>query len=149
MKKTISITLLLCTLLSFCLPSRAFTDIQDGVDKAAAESLASIGVVADVDYFYPNNYLKRSEFCKMAVLAAGFDELTLYNSYTLYPDVRNTSWYAPYVNAAVKKYQIIKAYPSGYFGPEDNITYGQAVTILLRMLGWKRREQWRRKDLSD
>lgn len=140
MKKTISITLLLCTLLSFCLPSRAFTDIQDGVDKAAAESLASIGVVADVDYFYPNNYLKRSEFCKMAVLAAGFDELSLYNSYTLYPDVRNTSWYAPYVNAAVKKYQIIKAYPSGYFGPEDNITYGQAVTILLRMLGWKDEE---------
>ena len=140
MKRIISLSCVLAMLFSFALPVNAFTDIPDAKVKAAAEGLASIGVIADVDNFYPNLYLTRSQFCKMAVLAAGFTELSIYGSYTLYPDVRATEWYAPYVNAAVKKYQIIKAYPSGLFGPNDNITYGQAVTILLRMLGWKDEE---------
>lgn len=140
MKKIISLSLVIAMVLAFAPVSSAFNDIEEPIAKMAAEGLASIGIIASVDNFYPKMNLSRAQFCKMAVLSAGFDESTTYSSYTLYPDVLSGQWYTPFVNAAVKKYSIIKAYPSGYFGPNDDITYGQAVTILLRMMGWKDEE---------
>lgn len=137
MKRTVSFLLVLAMALSFAPMSHAFNDISQPVPKAAAEGLASLGVIDSVDRFYPELNLTRSQFCKMAVLAAGFDEKSIYSSYTLYPDVRSGAWYTPYVNAAVRKYHIIKAYPSGFFGPDDSITYAQAITILIRMLGYE------------
>lgn len=137
MKKTVSFLLVLAIAASLVPHSLAFGDIAEPVPKIAAEGLSTLGIVDAVNNFYPNLNLTRAQFCKMAVLAAGFNEASMYSSYTLYPDVRSGAWYVPYVNAAVRKYHIIKAYPSGLFGPDDSITYAQAITILLRMLGYE------------
>lgn len=137
-KKRILSFLLAAMLLLPALPSglSAFNDIPYASESAAAETLASLGIVASVEQFNPARSLSRAEFCKMAVLAAGFNERSLYSSYTLYPDVNAAMWYAPYINAAISKYKIIQGYPNGNFGPNDTITFGQAATILLRMLGY-------------
>lgn len=130
--------LALCLLWPGALPSRsrAFSDIPQVSQSLAAESLQSLGILADSPTFQPGSSLTRAQFCKMAVLAAGFEGEAAYQGYTIYPDVPAGSWYAPYVYGAVKKYKIIQGYPDGRFGPEDPITYGQAVTILLRLLGY-------------
>lgn len=132
------ISLLLAFIMALCLvpQAQAFDDVSDLAESAAAESLASIGIVDSVDRFNPQNYLTRAQFCKIAVLAAGFTESSLYSGYTIYPDVAANTWYAPYVNAAVRKYSIIQGDEKGNFNPNANITYGEAVTIMLRMLGY-------------
>lgn len=135
-KKRFVSSFLAAALLTGSLPAGAFSDIAHPEQSLAAESLASLGIVAQAESFNPNAPLTRAQFCKMAVLAAGFNETSLYSSFTAYPDVPASAWYAPYVYAAVKKYQVIQGYPNGSFGPDDPITYGQAVTILLRMLGY-------------
>lgn len=136
-KRFLSFTLATVMLAAASLPvATAFSDIPHTEQSMAAESLASLGIVADEENFNPSASLTRAQFCKMAVLAAGFNETSLYSSFTSYPDVPANAWYAPYIYAAVKKYKVIQGYPNGTFGPDDTITYGQAVTILLRMLGY-------------
>ena len=139
MKKRMICALLALALLAGSLPvSAAFSDIPSDAERWAAESLASLGIVNGTGggSFNPNGTLTRAEFCKMAVLAAGFTEVSLYSSYTIFPDVLASEWFAPYVNAAVRKYQIIRGDSAGNFNPHNPITYGEAVTILLRMLGY-------------
>ncbi|MEA4919483.1 MAG: S-layer homology domain-containing protein [Clostridiaceae bacterium] len=136
MKRYISLLLVFVLAVSVIPYASAFKDITDFSESAAAESLASLGIIDNVDNFNPNDCLTRSQFCKIAVLAAGFTETSLYSGYTIYPDVASNTWYAPYVNAAVRKYAIIKGDEKGNFNPESNITYGEAVTIMLRMLGY-------------
>ncbi len=139
MKKRIVCALLVLVMLAGALPSAAaFTDISSDAERFAAESLASLGIINGVGggSFRPGGTLTRAEFCKMAVLAAGFDEVSIYSSYTIFPDVLASQWYAPYVNAAVRKYQIIRGDHLGRFNPDKPVTYGEAVTILLRMLGY-------------
>lgn len=139
MKKRILCALLVLVMVAGALPSSAlFTDITLESERWAAESLASLGIVNGQGggNYRPNDTLTRAEFCKMAVLAAGFSEVSMYSSYTIFPDVIASEWYAPYVNAAVRKYQIIRGDSSGKFNPNQPITYGESVTILLRMLGY-------------
>lgn len=136
-KRFLALLLTLCLLSGVTPAAQAFSDVSDFAESAAAESLASLGIVDSVDRFNPRSNLTRAQFCKIAVLAAGFDEQSLYSGYTIYPDVPASAWYAPYVNAAVRKYSMIKGDERGYFNPDQNITYGEAVTILLRMLGYQ------------
>lgn len=137
MKKRIIALALALVMAAGLVPSAAvFTDISDDSEQWAAETLASLGIVSSVDRFNPDASLTRAEFCKMAVLAAGFSEESLYASYTIFPDVLASSWYSAYVNAAVRKYQILQGYPSGLFMPDNSITYGEAATILVKMLGY-------------
>ena len=56
---------------------------------------------------------------------------------TVFPDVKPSHWAASYINMAAKGKTIISGYPDGKFHPERPVTVGQAVTILLRMLGYK------------
>jgi hypothetical protein len=81
--------------------------------------------------------LTRSQFCKIAVVVMGLSKnVDRYASYTIFPDVPSTSWAAGYVNLAVRSAGIVSGYPNGQFGPDDIITYGQAVTVLMRILGY-------------
>ncbi len=91
--------LALCLLWPGALPSRsrAFSDIPQVSQSLAAESLQSLGILADSPTFQPGSSLTRAQFCKMAVLAAGFEGEAAYQGYTIYPDVPAGSWYAPYV----------------------------------------------------
>jgi hypothetical protein len=81
--------------------------------------------------------LTRAQFCKISVVVMGLGpQVAQYSGYTIFPDVPSTNWAAGYVNLAVRSAGIINGYPSGKFGPSDALTFGQAVTVLLRMLGY-------------
>ena len=117
-----------------------FSDIGDRSTTVAVESLRLLGVLDGYSdgTFRPGTILNRAQFCKMAVYAMnGEAELGRYRTVTIFPDVKPSHWAAAYINMAAKGKQIIAGYADGRFHPDRTVTVGQAVTILLRMLGYK------------
>lgn len=116
-----------------------FADVTDQNTIMAVESLRLMGVLDGYNdnTFRPGAALNRAQFCKMAVYAMhGQEELGLYSTVTIFPDAKPTHWASAYINMASRK-GVIAGYPDGKFHPERSVTVGQAVTILLRMLGYK------------
>ena len=135
---TIILALILCFSLFAPLSLAGFSDITDGPTQTAASLLQSLGIVAGYNdgKFHPNDKLTRAQFCKMAVLLSGFQEVTAFEGYTIFPDVRAGYWGRGYINAAVRESKIIAGFPDGTFRPDTPISYAQAVTILMRLLGY-------------
>ena len=117
-----------------------FSDIGDRSTAMAVESLRLLGVLDGYGdgTFRPGTVLNRAQFCKMAVYAMnGSSELSRYRTVTIFPDVKLSHWAAAYINMAAKGKDIISGYADGRFHPDRTVTVGQAVTILMRMLGYK------------
>ena len=117
-----------------------FSDIGDRSTAMAVESLRLLGVLDGYGdgTFRPGTVLNRAQFCKMAVYAMnGSSELSRYRPVTIFPDVKPSHWAAAYINMAAKGKDIISGYADGRFHPDRTVTVGQAVTILMRMLGYK------------
>lgn len=116
-----------------------FSDVTDQDSLMAVESLRLMGVLDGYsdNTFRPNAALNRAQFCKMVVYAMnGEEELGLYSTVTIFPDTKPSHWASAYINMASRK-GVIAGFPDGKFHPERTVTVGQAVTILLRMLGYK------------
>lgn len=147
LKRIISCALALALTLCLTLPcasgaqAAAFTDISDSETAENVEVLRMLGVIDGTGggQFQPNGTLTRAQFCKMAVVMLGKKgAVGQYQTYTIFPDVRASHWAAGYVNLAVKSEEkLIAGYPDGKFHPDDEITFGQTVTILMRMLGYQ------------
>ena len=116
-----------------------FSDITDNYTATAVETLRLMGVLDGYGdgTFRPNAVLTRAQFCKMAVYAMdGSSELGRYSTVTIFPDVKPSFWASSYINMAAKK-SIIAGFADGKFKPNQTVTAGQAVTILMRGLGYK------------
>ncbi len=120
-------------------PPNRFYDLN-GDAYASVESLRLMGVMDGFSdgNFRPNSQLTRAQFCKMVVCALNAeDELGLYRTVTVYPDVKPSHWAAAYINMASKGKNAISGFSDGKFYPDRTVTLGQAATILLRVLGYK------------
>jgi hypothetical protein len=144
MKKIIAILLAALTLFALTVNASAVTPgFQDVPDENIARDVAVLQMMGVISgdgsgNFRPNQSLTRAEFCKMAVIAMGRDdEEPLYRNITKFPDVRSTHWARGYINLAVSgEKRIITGYSDGYFKPEEAISYAQAITIVMRILGY-------------
>ena len=120
--------------------SVTFRDVNDKDTAVAVEVLRLMGVLDGYGdgTFRPGTALNRAQFCKMVVYAMnGQDELGRYRTVTVFPDVKPSHWAASYINMAAKGKGVIAGYADGKFHPDQTITLGQAVTILLRLLDYK------------
>lgn len=134
--------------------SGGFSDISDSTVADAAEMLRLLGVVdgTGVGAFNPGGTLSRAEFCKMTVeiMGRGAEEPAQRNR-TIFTDVGPTYWARGYVNLASSitiggtagenggttgGTRLIMGVGDGTFRPNQAITYGEAVTILMRVLGY-------------
>ena len=129
-----------------------FTDIADARTADAAEMLRLLGVVDGTGgtSFKPGGTLTRAEFCKMTVEIMGRgNEEPAQRSRTIFTDVGPTYWARGYVNLASSitigggtgedasaGTRLIMGVGDGTFQPNRAITYGEAVTILMRVLGY-------------
>ncbi|MCI8809138.1 MAG: S-layer homology domain-containing protein [Oscillibacter sp.] len=116
-----------------------FSDLPEN-SAAPVEALRLMGVLDGYGdgTFRPNASLTRAQFCKMTICAVNReDELELYRSVTVYPDVRPSHWAAGYINMAAKGERIISGFSDGKFYPDRVVTLAQAATVLLRLLGYK------------
>ena len=120
-----------------------FSDISNSNTAVTIESLRLMGVLDGYSdgTFRPDGKLTRAQFCKMAAYIMDAEsELGRFRTVTIFPDVKPSHWAASYINLAAKGKGIISGYPNGMFQPERTVTVGHAVTILLRLLGYKDEE---------
>lgn len=86
--------------------------------------------------FRPDDTIIRSEVTKMAVHLMGLEELAgTMNGESRFPDVSADHWANGYINAGTSLGLIIGD-DNGNFRPNDEITYAEAMTIVLRALGY-------------
>lgn len=150
LKRLIASLLAVAAVLALTLPSFAassFNDVHDDVTAVNADILRLMGVVTggDGNNYYPDNNLTRAEFCAMAIRVLGREsEVPLYSARTIFTDVTSRHWAGGYVNLASSitvgggesPSRLIAGVGDGSFRPDVPISYDQAVTILVRMLGY-------------
>ena len=144
-KRVFSLLLaLVLTLSAAAIPASAAGSFSDVTDKKTAQNVEVLRLLGVIEgngagQFNPSGLLTRAEFCKMVVVLMGKgSDAMRYKTVTIFPDVRATHWAAGYINLAVRQSEpkLLAGLPDGTFQPDSYITYGQAVTILMRVLGF-------------
>lgn len=87
--------------------------------------------------FRPDDTIKRSEVAKIGVLAMNLGSAAeSAKGETIYSDVGLEHWANGYINVATAQGLII-GYEDGTFRPDQEITYAEAMTILVRAMGYE------------
>ena len=117
----------------------AFTDVDSSTKEGnAINELSGLGILNGFsdNSFRPDDTLTRAQFAKIAVhMLGGEKEAETRSTRAVFSDVPINHWANGYINYIAEK-EIINGYPDGRFGTEDTITYAQALTILIRLLGY-------------
>ncbi len=141
MKRVLSLILAISMVMSMFSFSFAKTSLKDveGTDyEAAVAALVELGIVNGYEdgTYRPAQNVSRAEMAKLLVVAAGLEPAAkLAEGATKFSDV-NGGWASGYVNVA-SEYGFIMGYPDGTFRPDDIVTYAEAATMALRVLGYK------------
>lgn len=135
-----------------CLPASAanrssFQDVTNETTAVNADVLRLMGVVSGVgeNRFNPDANLSRAEFCVMVTnfIQRG-DEVSRYASRTIFSDVTGKHWARGYINlmatASGNSPAMISGVGDGSFAPDHKVTVAQAITVLLRVLGYTSKE---------
>ena len=139
-KKLTSIILSTCMTIGFGATSFAAlpSDAADSKYKDAIEVLGALDIMvgdAETGAFRPDDTIKRSEFAKVAVTSMGLGSVAESSEHaTKYPDVVENHWANGYINVATNQ-GIVIGDDQGNFRPDDTITYAEAATVLVRLIG--------------
>lgn len=121
----------------------SFPDVTDPKLSEAVEVLHQLEVIHGKGdgTFDPQGVFTRAEFCKMALTVLGREEeAQLQSGRVIFSDVTAGHWALGYINAAalVKEgvIPLVQGRGDGSFAPNAPITCGEAVTILMRSLGY-------------
>ena len=137
----------------------SFRDVTDPATAINADILRLMGVVSGTgdNTFRPGDKLTRAQFCTMTVNFMGLrDQVVLHSTRTIFTDVPSSYWARGYINLAASTMvdagsssgasgegetpaagtPLIAGVGDGRFLPEQELTYAQAVTILIRVLGY-------------
>ncbi|MCH5187734.1 MAG: S-layer homology domain-containing protein [Oscillospiraceae bacterium] len=109
---------------------------QDPELNRAVNMLSSLNIVSGMGDggYHPYENLTRAQFSKIAVYLMGQEENAVSTSVP-FMDVPAGHWATGYIGL-VSNSGIIAGYPNGTFGADEEITYGQAVTVVVRTLGF-------------
>ncbi len=125
------------------LAATSFPDVADTADYATAvNELTALGIVNGYEdgTFGPDKLVTRAEITKMIVLALGSASSaeSSANQNTAFTDVTANHWAAGYVTVGTSgDPAFIQGMGDGTFAPESNVTYAQAVTMLVRATGYE------------
>ena len=135
MKKLISAVLCISMLMTGAVYAQ-YTDVDvQNEFKPAIDNLTVYGIMSGNGdgTFEPNGNVTRAQFAKIAVKLSGEDVLMTNGG--LFSDTPEGYWANGYIATAAKR-GYIYGYPDGSFRPEENISFAQGITILLRVLGY-------------
>ncbi len=113
------------------------SDVIDSPYEEAIETLGALNIMIGDDdgQFRPEATIRRSEFAKVAVEAMGLGNVaSASNHKTKYPDVVENHWANGYINVATDQ-GIVIGDDQANFRPDDSISYAEAMTILVRIIG--------------
>lgn len=116
-----------------------FTAAADGYgDADTAALLSELNIMSgDPDgNLRLDDYVTRAEFSKIAVAASSYrNSVASSSAVSPFKDVPYSHWAAPYVKIAVTN-GIVTGYPDATFRPDNYVTYEEAVTVCLKLLGY-------------
>ena len=134
--RAVMASLLSVALLSSTVSAATFPDVDANADYAAAiEYVSEIGLM--VGYgdgtFQPDKTVSRAEMatvlCKMME-----EDWDLKQDGSVFSDVPTTHWANGYVVKAAAL-GCLSGYGNGKFGPDDTVTYEQALTMVINTFG--------------
>lgn len=133
------VIVMLTSIMPVAVSASSFWDVPDNdYYTGSVERLSSLEIIngfADGS-FWPEATLTRAQFAKIIVCALDKqDEANVSSASSAFWDVNANYWGTPYINYVANN-GIIIGYADGSFQPEKPITYAEALTILLRMVGY-------------
>ncbi len=114
----------------------AYSDVsEDTKYSKAISTLSMLNVINGYDdgTFGPEKSISRAEFTKMVVYTLGMDKLQ--TEQTEFDDVSKDHWARFCIKTAYDR-KIIDGYGDRKFGPDDNVTYEQALKMVVCTLGY-------------
>ncbi len=116
------------------------SDVVDTKYEEPAKILGALEIMVgdhETGNFRPDDSLRRSEFAKVAVATLGLSDVAAgSNRPTKFPDVVGDHWANGFINVATNQSLIIGD-ENGNFRPDDSISFAEAITVLVRMLGYE------------
>lgn len=137
LKKICSVLLVLCMAFGTA-GAFAYNDVEEGKETTAVELVTGLGVMSPVkdDEFGVKTLVKRGEFALYVTKLMGYDVTVQNTSKGYFDDVDTTTL----EGAAVEYLVGIGAIPKlgKEYNPNDEVTYVEAVRILLNAMGYGR-----------
>ncbi len=137
MKKFLSFLLVATMAISMAIPvafATDFTDVSESYQYYdAVQSLVGRGVINGYEdgSFKPEATITRAEFAKMVIYAIGLGNITQDTTLeTGFPDVSSNHWAAGVIKTAFDM-DIINGFDDGTFKPDENVTYDQALKMVV------------------
>ena len=138
LKKIAALVIVLAMALS-TVSFAAYTDVAaDASYNEAVTVMSALGLLKGYEdgSFGPDKTITRAEFAAVVVRMLGMEDAAAgAATATNFTDVPATHWAAGYVKIANQK-EIISGYGDGTFGPDDEVTYEQAIKMLVCALGY-------------
>ncbi len=140
MKKVLALVLAFAMILgsfTFAFATK-FPDVSDQeVYSEAINVLSGLGVIDGYPNgeFRPHNIVTRAEMCAMLVKCLGMPVQTGSVNKFSTTDVPESHWASGYV-ALAESVGFIAGYPDGYFRPDQQVSYNEALTMIVSALGY-------------
>lgn len=136
MKKIIALLFSFCFIFGISLNVAAYSDIESGtIVSEAVELLSDLDIVNGFENgtFKPEQNVTRAEMAKLI-----YEMLNLKTSSTFqsFDDVTSKHWAFNYINV-ISMLGIINGYGDGNYGPDDIVTYEQAIKMVVCALGYE------------
>ncbi len=140
LKKTLAVVLAFAMILSMGLTSMAaYSDVTAGtVVSEAVDILSGLNILTGFEdgTFKPDETVTRAQMAAIICRMLGYeDQAQSSMGSTVFNDVAADHWASGYINVAQAQ-QIINGYGDGNYGPEDLVTYEQAVKMIVSALGY-------------
>ena len=113
-----------------------YGDVTEPALREAVSMLSSLDIISGAGdgLYHPEQNLTRSQFAKIAVYMMGREEDAVSTGVS-FVDVPEGHWATSYISL-VSSEGVIAGYPDGTFGAEDELTWSQAIAIVVRVLGY-------------
>ena len=137
MKKILAMLLSACMIISMSAGVMAYPDVEEGTYVSEAVTvLSNLGILDGYTdgSFKPEETITRAEMTKIICEALDYDVMG--GNKTPFDDVDPKHWASGYINSAYNL-RIINGYGNGKFGPEDTVTYEQAIKMVVCALGYE------------
>ena len=142
-RRIISLTIVFIMTAMMTIPAVSASSIPEDVIgtkyEESVELLNALNIMVgdDTGEFRLDEPIKRSEVAKIATAIAGLTDVAeSTKAQANFPDVSASHWANGYINVSQAQGYVIGD-DMGKFRPDDNITYAEAVTIMMRVLGYE------------
>jgi hypothetical protein len=119
-------------------PDNPTSDIS--IIENNANSLVQLGIMKGYEdgTLRLNNKIKRSEFITLVVKMMAYDKDTDFKDTDIgFKDLKKNHW--AYTNICLAlKYELVAGYPDNTIAPDKDVTYAEAIAVVIRALGYEK-----------